>query len=85
MSLKGVYDFTKSLSIISWRLIMRKANTFVADELENKVNSLHKAVIQSEKIISMLEQENERLTKIINRFTEENQTSEIDHNFLFCN
>lgn len=64
---------------------MRKTNTFVADELENKVNNLHKAVIQSEKIISMLEQENERLTKIINRITEENQTSEIDHRSLLCN
>lgn len=63
---------------------MRKANTFVADELENKVNNLHKAVIQSEKIISMLEQENERLTKIINRITEENQTSEIDRHSLLC-
>jgi hypothetical protein len=38
---------------------------YVADELANKVFHLHKALNQAEKIISILEEENENLKNLL--------------------
>lgn len=40
---------------------MSQMNTYVADELQNKVKHLHTAITQAQDIISVLEQENKRI------------------------
>lgn len=40
---------------------MSQMNTYVADELQNKVKHLHMAITQAQDIISALEQENKRI------------------------
>lgn len=40
---------------------MSEMNTYVADELQNKVKHLHIAITQAQNIISTLEAENKRI------------------------
>ena len=61
--------------------MMRKANTFIADELETKTNYLHQALLQAEKIIDMLETENQRLKDIINNICD-SKTKDIHSEYL---
>lgn len=41
-------------------------NSYVADELSNKVYHLHKALEKAQKIIAVLEEENANLKKLVN-------------------
>lgn len=49
---------------------MIKMNTFIADELENKVYHLTKALNQAEKIVKLLEKENDSLKQTIQKITD---------------
>lgn len=44
---------------------MRKANSYIADELENKVKFLNMALDQANLIIKTLEEENHRIKDVI--------------------
>jgi cell shape-determining protein MreC len=54
-------------------------NYYVADELANKVWQLHKALNQAEKIVSVLEEENQKLKNLLflNDNTEHKDTVKI--------
>jgi hypothetical protein len=45
--------------------MIRKANSYVADELANKLFFLHRALEQTQKIISTLEEENHKLRELL--------------------
>lgn len=48
-------------------------NNYVGDELANKVKVLSKALYQAEKIVNVLEQENQNLKDVLNNLTSENK------------
>ena len=49
---------------------------YVADELANKVFHLHKALNQAEYIISVLEEENNNLKKILTAYVDKSKKEE---------
>lgn len=50
-------------------------NSYVADELSNKVYYLHKALNQAQHIISILETENQNLKKILEEIQKDKNES----------
>ena len=56
---------------------------YVADELANKVFHLHKALNQAEKIISILEEENENLKNLlVSSFGQSKEDQDSDVRFV---
>jgi hypothetical protein len=55
-------------------MVVRSMNSYVADELANKVKYLQIALSQAESIINTLEAENHRLQDVLINLTSENNT-----------
>ena len=55
-------------------MVVRSMNSYVADELANKVNYLQSALTQAENIINTLEVENHRLKDVLINLASENNT-----------
>jgi len=53
-------------------MVVKTMNTYVADELANKVKYLHKALKEAQDIISTLEAENQRLHDVLIGLASEN-------------
>jgi hypothetical protein len=53
-------------------MLTNQINSYVADELAYKVKHLHSALIQAEKIINTLENENNRLKDVLISLASEN-------------
>lgn len=53
-------------------MVVKTMNTYVADELANKVKYLHKALKEAQDIISTLEAENQRLHDVLISLASEN-------------
>lgn len=58
-------------------MVVQTLNYYVADELANKVKHLQKALSQAEKIISVLEQENNRLHDVLISLASENNNKDL--------
>jgi hypothetical protein len=46
-------------------MAVKSMNSYVADELANKVKHFHRALVEAENIISALEKENQRLQDVL--------------------
>lgn len=55
-------------------MVVRSMNSYVADELANKVKYLQSALSQAESIINTLEIENHRLKDVLINLASENNT-----------
>lgn len=55
-------------------MVVRSMNSYVADELANKVKHLQSALTQAENIINILEAENHRLKDVLINLASENNT-----------
>lgn len=55
-------------------MVVRSMNSYVADELANKVKYLQSALSQAENIINTLEIENHRLKDVLINLASENNT-----------
>lgn len=55
-------------------MVVRSMNSYVADELANKVKYLQSALTQAENIINTLEVENHRLKDVLINLASENNT-----------
>jgi hypothetical protein len=53
-------------------MVVKSLNSYVADELLNKVKHLHKALVEAESIICSLETENKRLQDALISLASEN-------------
>jgi hypothetical protein len=53
-------------------MVVKTMNTYIADELANKVKYLHKALKEAQDIISTLEAENQRLHDVLISLASEN-------------
>jgi hypothetical protein len=53
-------------------MVVKSLNSYVADELANKVKHLHRALAEAENIISALEIENQRLQDVLIGLASEN-------------
>jgi hypothetical protein len=53
-------------------MVVKSLNSYVADELLNKVKHLHKALVEAESIIYSLETENKRLQDALMSLASEN-------------
>jgi hypothetical protein len=53
-------------------MVVKSMNSYVADELANKVKHLQLALDQAKNIINMLETENDRLKDVLINLTSEN-------------
>lgn len=53
-------------------MVVRSMNSYIADELANKVKYLNNALSQAQNIISALEVENNRLRDVLINLTSEN-------------
>ena len=53
-------------------MVVRTLSEFMNDHLADRINTLHKALNQAEKIIISLEQENQRLKDVLYSLTSEN-------------
>jgi len=57
--------------------------SYVADELNNKVFQLHKALNQAHHIISLLEEENNSLKDALNNLASENKEDYTNLDYLY--
>lgn len=53
-------------------MVVKSFNSYIADELANKVKHLHNALLEAENIISTLETENQRLQDVLIGLASEN-------------
>ena len=64
-------------------MVVKSMNSYVADELANKVKHLQLALDQAKNIISMLETENDRLKDVLSGLTSENNEGHMLHSEAF--
>jgi len=65
-------------------MVVRSMNSYVADELANKVKYLQFALNQAESIINTLETENHRLKDVLINLTSENNTDLVPDSEAVC-
>lgn len=65
-------------------MVVRSMNSYVADELANKVKYLQSALSQAESIINTLEIENHRLKDVLINLTSENNTDLVLDSEALC-
>lgn len=65
-------------------MVVKTMNSYVADELANKVKHLQFALSQANKIISTLESENERLKDVLIGLASENNESLVLDSEAMC-
>jgi regulator of replication initiation timing len=53
-------------------MVVKTVPEYMNDQLSDRVNTLHKALNQAEKIINALEMENQRLKDVLSSLTSEN-------------
>ena len=65
-------------------MVVRSMNSYVADELANKVKHLQSALTQAERIIHTLEIENHRLQDVLINLASENNTDLVLDSEAIC-
>ena len=65
-------------------MVVRSMNSYVADELANKVKHLQFALTQAQSIINTLESENHRLKDVLINLTSENNTDLVLDSEAIC-
>lgn len=65
-------------------MVVRSMNSYVADELANKVKHLQSALSQAESIINTLETENHRLQDVLINLASKNNTDLILDSEAVC-
>lgn len=65
-------------------MVVRSMNSYVADELANKVKYLQSALTQAESIINTLEIENHRLKDVLINLASENNTDLVLDSEALC-
>jgi hypothetical protein len=65
-------------------MVVRSMNSYVADELANKVKHLQFALTQAQSIINTLESENHRLKDVLINLASENNTDLVLDSEAIC-
>lgn len=65
-------------------MVVKSMNSYVADELANKVKYLHAALSQAQLIISSLESENNRLRDVLIGLASENNRDLTSNKEVVC-
>jgi hypothetical protein len=65
-------------------MVVRSMNSYVADELANKVKHLQFALTQAQSIINILESENHRLKDVLINLASENNTDLVLDSEAIC-
>ena len=65
-------------------MVVKSMNSYVADELANKVKHLQTALNQAQSIINTLETENHRLQDVLINLTSENNTDLVLDSEAIC-